>query len=70
MKVKKYAVLCCVISLVFALALVVTAFFLLGSYEAQTPNNVLAYLFRFFFITTPGMIVLTLITIIRVKVNE
>ncbi len=70
MKVKRYAVILCVISLGFALALGATGFFLLGGYEAGTPNHTLAFLFRFFFITTPVMGLLTLITVIRIKVRD
>ena len=69
-KLKTYAVICCVITLVFCVALGTTGFFLLGSYEQQTPNDVLAWLFRFFFIATPVIAVTTLITVARLKVGE
>ena len=69
-KLKMYAILCCVVSFVFAMALGVTGFFLLGSYEAGAPNGALAFWFRFFFMTTPTIGIIALVTVARLKVRE
>lgn len=69
-KMKKYAIFCCTISLVFSLALGITGWFLAGSYPSQPSNDILAFFFRFFFITTPGLGILTLMAIARIKSKE
>ncbi len=70
MKIKKNAMLCCVISLIFTLAVGITGFLLLSSSEMQFTNDILAFVFRFFFITAPFMVLLTLITIARIKTEK
>ncbi len=69
-KIRGYALLCCVLSLIFSFALGATGFFLMGSYEAQAPSDVLAFLFRFFCIATPVLLVITIITVARIKEKE
>jgi len=64
-KLKKQIIGCCVISLLFSIALFVFTFI-----TGIEDSRVLLFFYRFFASTNPIIIVLTIISIVRLKVEE
>ncbi len=69
-KIRRDAIIGCVVVLLFSVASYVTGWFTLANYQSQTPDEVLDFIYRFFSSTTPIMAVITLITIVRLKAQE
>ncbi|WP_099203381.1 hypothetical protein [Miniphocaeibacter massiliensis] len=71
-KTKNKVVILLIISLVFSILLGSTAFFLIGALDSGDVKlyETLKYLFLFFFISTPLIIILSLISLSSIKLKD
>lgn len=66
---KRYAIIGCVLSLVFSIVYGAVGFTLLNGYSVNGSDvhPALPFLYNFFFISLPGVIVMTIIAIVKIK---